>query len=410
MRRNGLCRLFIPLALLCALLGCSSRQSNEPLPPHYTATQITDLAEPPGGYSVVERDTANALQAVSAVRPATTETRPLNILALSGGGQYGSYAAGILVGWTCSGQRPDFDIVTGISSGALIAMFAYLGPKYDANLQRLSTNTRTEDLFKYRPIPVHLIRDKSLASSEPLQGIIDAEVTPEFMADMRTAHAAGRRLFMGTMNLNTRRLVIWDIGAIASSCEPEATCLVKKIIVASSSISGLVPAVPIDVTVNGCHYTEQHVDGGGVAQTFVRFGAHHPRPDPANPLAKWLAGSNLYVIAGGKLYVDPLRGELGFVARATGTVSATLYALFRADAWRLYSLCAVSGMQYHMADIPRDTPIHPKSITFDPPTMRRLFAMGYDFGMSGAAWRQTPPGYEPGEADLPRAGTKFLVE
>lgn len=409
MRCNGLLRLFVPLALLLGgLLGCSSRQAEKaPLPPHYTATHLTDLAAP-SEYPTVERDTANALQTVSANLPSASP-RPLNVLAVSGGGQYGAYGAGILVGWSCRG-RPEFDVVTGISSGALIAMFAYLGPKYDWHLQHYFTQTRTEDLFKYQPIPLHILRDKSLASSAPMKRLVDDVVTDEFMTDLRAAHATGRRLFMGTMDLHTRRLVVWDLGAIASACEPQSLDLVKQIVLASSSISGLVPPVSIDVVVNGCRYTELHVDGGGVAQTFVRFGAHHPRPDPANPMAKWLTGSNLYVIAGGKLYVDPLSGELGFLTRATGTVSATLYALFRADTWRLYSLCAMSGMRFNMAAVPADTPVHPRSVTFDLDTMRRLYTMGFDFGRSGAAWRATPPGYEPGEEDLPRAGRAFVAE
>lgn len=408
MRSNGLFRLFVPFALLSALIGCSSQRAKEPLPAYYTATHLTDLAAPEG-YPALERETANALQRVSATLPAAP-TKPLNILAVSGGGQYGSYGAGMLVGWSCSGRRPDFDIVTGISSGALIAMFAYLGPKYDPALTRYFTSTKREELFKFRPILVHIIRDKALASTEPLQRLIDSTITEEFMADLRAAHASGRRLFIGTMELHTKRPVYWDMGAIASGCEPEATQMVKKLVLASSSISGMTAAVPIDVTVNGCRYEELHVDGGGVSQTFVRFGSHHPQPDPANPTAKWLAGSNLYVIAGGKMYMDPKAGELGFIDRALGNVSATLYALFRADAWRLYSLCAVSGMKYHMISVPRETPVHPMSMAFEEATMRRLYSMGYDFGVSGAPWRQTPPGYEPGEEDLPRAGRTFIVE
>jgi hypothetical protein len=407
MRRNELCRLFVPLALLCALVGCSSRQPQEPAPPHFTATHITDLAAPEG-YPAVERDTADALQRVSASLPAAP-TRPLNILAVSGGGQYGSYGAGLLVGWSCSGTRPEFDIVTGISSGALIAMFAFLGPKYDPELTRYFTSTKREELFKFRPVLVHIIRDKAIASTEPLERLIDATIDADFMADLRAAHAAGRRLFIGTMELHSKRPVFWDVGAIASGCEPDATRTVKQLVLASSSIAGMTAAVPIDVTVNGYHYRELHVDGGGVAQTFVRFAPHHPRPDPANPTAKWLADSNLYCIAGGKLYMDPKPGELGFLDRALGNVSATLYALFRADAWRLYSLCAVSGMKFHMASIPLETPVHPRSMAFEEATMRRLYAMGYDFGRSGAPWRHTPPGYEPGEEDLPRAGRTFIV-
>ncbi|OWK41078.1 patatin-like phospholipase family protein [Fimbriiglobus ruber] len=409
--------------LLAILAGCSSTPKRaEPLPPEYKAKKITDLAAPAGTYQPVERVTADALASALAAPVAPQDvakkdpdvvipkgqSRPLNILALSGGGQYGAYAQGILCGWTESGKRPDFDVVTGISSGALIAVFAYLGPKYDPNMQRLATSLKTSDVFTYRPL-ISILWHNSIATAAPLEKLIAAEVNDETLADIRAAHLAGRKLYVGTMLQRTRRLVVWDLGAIACSGRPDADTLVRKVLLATSSIPGLVPSVDFDVDVNGVRYKEEHADGGAVAQTFIKFGPGTPEPNPATPGVKWLAGSNLYIIAGGKLYVDPIEGRLGFLTRATSTISATLYALYRADLWRLYTLCAVSGMKFHHAFVPEDTPIAPKSTTFDLKTMRLLFTLGHDLAKCGEVWRTTPPGYEVGEEEYPRAGFQFTI-
>jgi hypothetical protein len=76
-----------------------------------------------------------------------TASRPLTILALSGGGADGSYGAGFLKGWSESGLRPDFDVVTGSSVGSLIAPFAFLGPDYDRDLEAIFTSGVAEDLL-----------------------------------------------------------------------------------------------------------------------------------------------------------------------------------------------------------------------------------------------------------------------
>jgi hypothetical protein len=211
------------------------------------------------------------------------------------------------------------------------------------------------------------------------------------------------------MDMHTRRLVVWDLGAIASSGRCDARELICKIMLATASISGMAPTIPIDVEINGVCRREYHVDGGGVAQIFVKFGPNHPLPDPANPGKPWLAGSNLYAIAGGKTYVDHLEPLLGFVGRVKTTVSATLYALFRADLWRLYSLCHASGMKYHYTAVPDDENAGLGSTSFDPAVQRKLFTAGYDFAMKKTEWRHTPPGYEPGEEEAPRAGLSFML-
>lgn len=400
-------RLALLLGLVAAV-GCSRAKQDTNPPPHYTAKVILDAHAPPGTYLPVDRAMGNTLRAAAADSP-TPDTKRLNVLAVSGGGQFGAYGAGVLIGWTCRGDRPQFDVVTGISSGALIATLVYAGPKYDPLLQHLFTSLRTEQVFRYRPLLVHLIRDKALATADPLKQLIEQTVNAELLADIRSAHQSGRRLFVGTMNVLTREPVFWDLGAIACSGRPDADEMVRRLLLATSSISGMVPPVPIDVEVNGVCYREYHGDGGGVAQTFVRFGPETPRPDPAHPSAKWLAGSNLYVISGGKLYKEILDRPPGVAGAILSNVSANLYALFRSDVWKLFTLCAVSGMNFNLTAIPPDVYNGEESTSFDPELQQRLFTIGYDRITRREAWRHTPPGYEPGEENLPRAGFRFTV-
>lgn len=410
---------WLVLALL-PTLGCRAMHKPPPeAPPHYGVCPVVDLAAPPGTYPAVQPAVTQALRDKFICPPESLPPAPnvpppkipdqkLNVLALSGGGQFGTFAAGILVGWTESGTRPTFDICTGISSGALTAAFAFLGPKYDEALYRLAVHLRGRDVFRLQPVR-QLVTNQAIASSNPLARIIDQEFGQEYMDELRAAHACGRRLFVGTMNLQSRRLVVWDLGAIASSGRPDADWLCRKILLASSSISGFVPAVEIPVEVNGQHYIEQHVDGGGVAQVFVRFGEHHPRYGDFGPGRPWLCESNLYLIAGGKLWTDPNMDKQGAVARAASTVSGTLYALYRANLMELFALCAASGMKFHLTAIPQDVDISAGSVSFDQELMRRLFALGHHFGRVGVPWREIPPGAADCEEEKPRAGVVFQV-
>ncbi len=406
-------RRVLPAAVLCSLavgVGCSRAKIDTNPPPHYVSPVVLDANAPPGTYAPVERDTAVVLAAATADSPVPANQKRLNVLAVSGGGQFGSFAAGLLNAWTDRGDRPNFDVVTGISSGALIAAVVYAGPKYDPLLTRLFTTLRTSDVYKYPPVVIHILRNRALGTTDPLRKLLEETLDEQFLADMRAAHCAGRRLFVGTMNQLTRRPVIWDLGAIASSGRPDARARVIDILVATASISGQAPPVPIDVEVDGQCVREYHSDCGGVIQTFVRFGPETPRPDPANPAAKWLAGSNLYLIAGGKLYKEILDRPPGVIDAVLSNISANLYALFRADVWRLYTLCGVSGMSFNMAAIPEEAYTGEKSTAFDPEIQQALYAVGYDLMTRGGdPWRHTAPGTEPGEEDLPRAGFRFAV-
>jgi hypothetical protein len=408
---RSVARRTLPASILCALaagVGCARSKVDTNPPPHYVSRVVIDHAAPPGTYPALERDTANVLTAATAASPVAAN-RPLNVLAVSGGGQFGAYAAGLLNAWTQRGDRPEFDVVTGISSGALIAVVVYAGKKYDPLVARLFTTLRTRDVYRYPPVLVHVLRNQALGTTDPLRRLLDETLDEEFLADMRAAHCAGRRLFVGTMDVLTRRPVFWDLGAIAASGRPDARELVLNILVTTATISGQAPPVPFDVEVNGKCIREYHVDCGGVVQAFVKFGPEAPRPDPADPSAKWMAGSNLYIIGGGKLHKEILDKPPGLIDAVLSNVSAALYALFRADVWRLYTLCAVSGMKFHMSLIPEEAYTGEKSTAFDPEIQQALYTIGYDAMARGNPWRYTPPGYELGEEEYPRAGTRFSV-
>ena len=374
------------------LVGCSG---SEKVP---TPAQPYDLTPEAMRTSQLGKPVADSLAAALA-KSTVPAAKPVHVLAVSGGGQYAAFNAGLLTGWTCQGTRPTFDVVTGISSGAIVASYAFLGSKYDKQLQRFFTNISDKDLFTYRPV-VELVSNGSIANPKKLEKLIERETSDEFLFDLRQAHQEGRRLYIGTMNVRTRRVTIWDVGAIACSGRPEAVEMVRKVFLAAGSIPGLLPSVKFDVEIEGVRYIEEHVDGGAACQTFVRLGQGAERP--VEGATGWLVGSNLYTMAAGKLYAPPLEGKLGFLKRVTSTISAALYALYRAELVNLYSFCGISGMKFHLVTIPDDAPIPPNSMTFDTESMRRLYALGFDNGRKGIPWRLTAPGAELGEEEAPR--------
>jgi hypothetical protein len=358
-------------------------------------------------YPAVEKPVADSLAAALATNAAVPATipRPLEVLVLTGGVDGAPYASGALVGWSDSGTRPTFDVVTGVSSGALIGVYAFLGPKYDANLQRLIVTLKTADLVTPRPV-TGLLLNGSFASTRPAERLIRTEINDCVLADVRQAHAEGRRFFVGTMCLQTKRLVIWDVGAIASSGRPDADELVRKVLLAAFSYPGFVPPVKFNLEANGRRYCEEHCDGGPTALAFVRFGPIAGWPEEGAPVRPgWLAGSNLYVLACRKLYADPAPVPKRALSRAVTAVDAAIDALAQAQIGRLYSTCAVSGMRFHLLAMPEDMPRKPVSIReLFPTDAPLLFAAGYEMGASGPRWRLTPPGAEPGEESIPQNG------
>ncbi len=327
-------------------------------------------------------------------------------LVLSSGGKYGAYAVGVLSGWTASGNRPAFDVVTGISTGGLIATYAFLGSQYDQKLINLYTSVRTQDVYGRRPL-IALLWADAAASSIPLKRLIDAETTDDVIGAVAAAYAAGRRLYVGTTNVDTGRLVIWDMGAIAASGRPDAKELYRSILLATCSVPGLLPPVPITVDIDGRQFTELHVDGGATTSVFLRATELNIDKRTIEAGRPPLIDSDAYVIVSGKLYSDPKCAKRTALRIGASSLDSLVASQTRGELYRIYTLCLLSGMRFHLASLSPEFPAYGYGMSFDPVQMRRLYEEGYQMGLSGRAWRHDTPVDDTAEQTAPRRGNEF---
>jgi predicted acylesterase/phospholipase RssA len=209
--------------------------------------------------------------------------------------------------------------------------------------------------------------------------------------------------------LDTGRLVIWDMGAIASKGDPESLVLYRKIILASASAPGFFPPVNIDVSVNGQSYSEMHVDGGTTAQVFFRSSMLQIDPAEFSGGRRPLTGSRVYVVIAGKAFPDPKCIEDRALKIASRSLSALTHAQTRNDLVRIYTLTMLTGMDFRVAAIPQDWPIQEDGMVFDEPSMRNLYDRGYQWTVAGRAWADVPPVLDASQQSIPRAGTRFLA-
>jgi predicted acylesterase/phospholipase RssA len=322
------------------------------------------------------------------------------VLVISGGGVYGAYPAGVLYGWTQAGTRPEFDVVTGVSTGALVAVFAFLGPSTDCLLREAYTTVTNDDIFRRRRFPRSLLSE-SFADNAPLERMIARYATDDRIAQVAAEHQKGRRLYVGTTDLDVRRAVYWDMGAIAARGDAD---LFRRVLLASAAIPGFFPPVRIPVTVDGVPYVERHIDGGTTGSMF--FAPPYVPADRRDKLpAAWLHGSDLYILVAGKMYPDPAPVRARSFPIASTAISTVLYDQTRSDLHKLFLLTILTGMNYNLSVIPKDVPAPTESTSFDPAEMTRLFDAGAEWARTHPKWRDTPPGYEPGEGGRWRAGT-----
>jgi predicted acylesterase/phospholipase RssA len=396
--------LMVPIVL--ALTGCQALGLREK---ETAAAPLPDLTDRgPVGDTVPVLDLRAGdkveVQAPPAVAP-PNGTKPFNVLVLSGGGAYGAYSAGVLAGWTEAGTRPAFDVVTGVSTGALVATLAFLGPDRDPDLKRFYTSLSDRDLY-VRRASVSALWGDALADSKPLERLIEKEVTAEMVRAVGIEHAKGRRLYIGTTHLSSRRLVVWDMGAIAARGEPGDVALFRRVLLASAAIPGFLPPVSIPVEVDGKKTEEIHVDGGVSASLFFRS-PHVARDRAAELGEKPLAGSNLYIVVAGKLFADPAPVKPRFLSIVQSSISGLLYAQTRGDLFQLYALSMATGMNYRLAAVPADMAVPAAATSFDPVAMGRLYEAGRRQAGTAGVWRETPPGNRPGEEVPVRGGAKL---
>jgi hypothetical protein len=299
-------------------------------------------------------------------------------LAISGGGSDGAYGAGVLTGWSEAGTRPEFAVVTGVSIGALIAPFAFLGPRYDEELHKNFTTIGAADIFEDR-----MTRD-SLFDYWPLKRIIEQRVTPAMLAEIAAEHARGRRLLVATTNLDAGRRVIWNMGAIAAHGE-QGLKLFRDILLASSSIPGFFSPVPIEVEANGKKFHELHGDGTLTAPFFVvPESMLSPRSTTRPPF------SQLYVLINSKLgpeFKMPDRNVAGVLGRSIGVA---LTSALRAEVMLVYIGAQRHGIALRMAPVD-PTFDHPSRGPFDGKYMQALYEVGVAAGKKGTAFGDALP-------------------
>jgi predicted acylesterase/phospholipase RssA len=328
---------------------------------------------------------------------------PTAFLALSGGGDNGAFGAGLLNGWTAAGNRPDFKLVTGISTGALIAPFAFLGPAYDATLKDFYTTTRSEDILKARTLLTGLRHD-AMADTGPLRVLLRKFVNRGFLDAIAAEYHKGRELWIATTELDHLHRCIWNMGRIATSPASEAVELFISLMIASAAVPGQFPPVLIDVEAAGKRYQEMHVDGGATAQVFV-----YPVGLDFAALAREQGADrvrSLYVIRNSRLDPEWAQIERRTFTIAARAISALIHTQGVGDLYRIYLEAQRDGLDFNLAYIPPsfDAP-HPGE--FDIDYMRALFALGYEEALGGYAWSKTPPGYQERAAEVAAMPVEF---
>jgi predicted patatin/cPLA2 family phospholipase len=395
-------------ALVCAAIGCSHSATRRKIVP--SPVNVIDRENPVDAMAPLDaEDLKLAAEKVrQSRRPSAPPDRTYNILVLSGGGIYGAYPAGLLCGWTAAGDRPEFDVITGVSTGGLIAAVAFLGPDYDWLLKDLYTTVSNKDIFEYRR-PIHAVLSESVADNAPMADRLRGIVCPEFLARTAAEHAKGRRLYIGTTNLGTRRFVVWDMGAIATRGTPEAEKLFEDILLASTAVPGFFPPSHICVDVDGAVYEELHVDGGVSRSMFFRT-PYVPPSQREGFGSNSLYNSNLYVVVAGKLYADSDKVRPRPLPMASAAITSLLYSQARGDIDRLFNYSVLTGMHFKLTAIPQDLPTSNQSLKFDPAEMGQLYEIGYQLGANRERpWKDHPPALDVNEELRARTGTKLTI-
>ena len=386
--------LLVCCCLVSLAAGCAGVPERNPLPESLAdAAAIPGIknarywADQPPPYTADWFDlSSEQLQA----RYAAIFGRAHNYLAISGGGPRGAFAAGLLNGWTAAGTRPQFTMVTGVSTGALIAPFAFLGPDYDHMIKKFYTEFSTDDLMKKRGKLKALFGDAA-ADSAPLRQKIAEFIDEDVMAAIATEHAKGRILAIGTTNLDAGRPVTWNIGRIAASGAPNALDLIHDILLASASVPAAFPPVMFTVEADGQSYDEMHVDGGVTSLVYL-----YPLGLDWEKILDHLevpGRPNVYLIRSGYLKEGWASVKRNTVYIAARSMDALMQSAVYGDMYRIYLGTSRDGLNYRLAFIPESFDAQP-SEPFDSEYMTELFNLGYEMAKDGYQWKSEPPGYE----------------
>lgn len=387
-------RTAVIIVAAVVLAGCAATLPRNALP-----ERLVDQAEPSGLDGVRIWGDAPAAQIRTLVNRemrqrgeaaiARSNTEPVsNMLAISGGAEDGAFGSGLLIGWTAAGARPEFDFVTGVSAGALIAPFAFLGPRYDPQLKAIFTQYGKEDILTVDLLS-GIFGGPALADSAPLARLIAHYVDKTLLREIARERRKGRILLVATTNLDAQRPVLWDMGRIAMSGDPRALSLFRQILLASASVPGVFPPVRIQVRADGQDYDEMHVDGGITQQVFLA-----PTALAFGDIDKAVGrkvNRRLYILRNGKITPEWQAVDDRVFATAGRSISTLIKNQSIGDLYRIHATTTRDGIDFNLATIPSTFGIT-SAEPFDLRYMRTLYNVGFELGKAGYHWAKAPPG------------------
>jgi hypothetical protein len=377
------------LLLLTVFSGCATRP---PALPEAFADKLPwgaiDLNIKKSGPFTIKDSLGNALIKKLAEHDNNNENIPFNIITLSGGGTRGAFGAGLLSGWTDSGDIPEFDIVTGVSTGAVMATFVFLGGDEIDKVETFYTTLYTKDI--YTESWLSFFGEAYLMNPAPLKKIFFDNFNEDLLKKVAAAHAKGRRLYIGTTNIDTGQLIVWDMGAIASSSRSDKYELFCDIIYASSAMPIYLPPQYMRVDVEDEQYYQMHIDGGIYSHVFM-IGLFVNWKEVLNLRGDSISEFDvtLYTIANRKYRnrtaYDPVEQSPLSIINAYMETETDL--LFDKNMYRLYDSCFRKGFKFRMAAVPMDVNYVDVSTEFNPVKMQKLFDVGYHSGFNGVKWQ-----------------------
>src|SRR6266496_948748 len=376
-RRRFAFRSFTFLALVLSIAGCSSLPRTSYTGSDAASSTVLDLSEL---RRYADEPASSFLKADVRFRAGA-----LSYLALSGGGADGAYGAGVLNGWSAAGTRPEFSVVSGVSTGALIAPFAFLGPAYDAALRDVYTSGIAESLLR-TPSIVRAVFGSGLFVNTHLRELVARYVDQDMLETIAAENAKGRKLLVITTNLDTQRTVIWDMGRIAALRSTQALSLFRDVLAASASIPVVFPPMQINAEANGRRFQEMHVDGGVTAPVLTLPDAFLLRN---GAFAKGVR-MHIFILINNKVERDfqlVPNNTIDIAARASASVTKTQT---RSVLYETYNVARRNNFGFNLTYIDKDLP-SPSSFDFETSYMRSLYQYGYDKAKTGNFWAKAPP-------------------
>jgi predicted acylesterase/phospholipase RssA len=366
------------LSGVLALAGCAVTTRRDAPPALFSSATPVDFSADVRFLSTdrasVERKSTIALARLRT----SSKDGMLRALVLSGGGAGGAFGAGALVGLSRRQERPQYDVVTGVSAGALIAPFAFLGPEWDSQLTEAFTSGRGEPMSVRGLLG---LRFGASRRSAALTALVDRYITPELIKAVAREAGNGRLLWVATTDLDKEETVIWDLGAIAMRGGEPARKLFRDVLVASASIPGVFEPVLIHVQQGGRLYDEMHVDGGVSTSLFVApVAAYFALLDQRS-----LGGARLYVLINGQIIAAPETTPLKLGPVVGRTFKTALRHMSRAQVVAIDQFADKYRMSVQSTYLPYDYPTYSSS-DFRAAMMRSLFEYGARCAESGRLW------------------------